>query len=910
MIFIILRIYRKRFNSLIAMKHFYLLLFIVSLTSSSMFSQSQVIFDKEEAQTFLIKYTPGEQSIKNTIFNQIAQANNKPVSSVSLTFTYRLKRQILRRNNILEFIASMSDISITGDKMYKGFDLGDILVPGKVSFSLQWLKAQQVLNTYNFNDISVSGNYVNLVNMTVTDTVFADNYQIRIINYVFDYTQQNKQVFDNQTALVDDYYDENLNARNRLRNLSDYNKDREYLVHMEDLNQIYRYRDTANRALVYVNTVKQKQFYKSLPIHTFDPEGLNNKLNTLTSSGEHLRDLCSDIINNLDRIYYERGIEMLALHKPPKADFYFNKSLEVNPNYAPSHLQLARLYYNSGEVDRAVNKIFEIRGMNPDPETKMQTVELARGIYNDFVLDAAELNNAGRFDDAIAIIIRAKDICTNFPEVKCRPNMDMEMARAVNGKYGAILNDIDIHIRNENLPEAEKIALIALDFGQKNRPFIVTDDAVAARISLMYKKYLQRGENLIVKKDYENAVFELDQAGRMCNGYQLLIQCTDQLQDDYYKARSGMYNNYIALSEQAFRAGDNKEAEKIIENAIGFRNKYVLTQNAKEDKLFLDIKRAIYQNLIDEGRNLTTQGKYTESLNLYDQALNLENNFGFAKNPNLGKYITESAKKLVFDLIANGENKVKLNNLQDARKSYNEAKDVISKYTLESDNAVNQAMVSLKEKIFQKECLNAQNAYNDLIQQAKDLINQKKYIEADKKFEEAVAHSKTYAQCEIDNRELLDKREFIAPAVNYLNKITAVNNYIARKNYKSAVEEYIAAENYHKVQVISNYGITHTKLFDFIQSGYTDFIIYGVGYYNHSKEYDKAIDLLRELSRRQTKSKYTKDIQIVLGTDMATYDYQQNPGGNVNTNLATYTGGNKFFKEFIKAYKKQWSRLQ
>ncbi len=891
------------------MKHFYLTLMILGVCSTYMFSQSQVIFDKEEAQTFLIKYTAGEQGIKNLIFNQIARANNKPVSSVSLTFTYKLKRQILRRNNILEFNASMNEINITGDKMYKGFDLGDLLIPGKVSFALQWLKGNQVLNTYTFNDIAVSGNFVNLVEMTVTDTVFADNYQIKLINSLFEYTQQNKTLFDNETALIDDYYEENLRARNYIRELNEYNKDREYLIHLENLNEIYRYRDTANKATVYVNSVKQKTFYKTLPVQTFDPEGLTGKLNEINTLGQELRDLCTDIINHLDQIYYERGIEMLALHKPGRADFYFNKSLEVNPNFTPSHLQLARIYYNSGEIDRAVNKIFEIRGMNADPETKMQTVELARGIYNDFLLDAAELNNNSRFDEAISVVMRAKDICTNFPEVKCRPNMDVEMGRAVNGKYGLILNDIDINLRNENLIEAEKIVIVALDFGQKNRFFIPNDDAASLRISDIYKMYLQRGEQLIIKKDFENALAEFDQASRVCNGYQT-IQCNEQLQTGYFKARTGIYNAFVAKSEQFFRAGNDSEAEKMIETAIAYREKYKLNQNTKEDKLFLDIKHAVYQNLIEDARTLSSAGKYYEALNKFDEALKLEQNYGFAKDLNLNKYVTESAKKLVFNVISNGENKVKINNLQDARKNYNEAKDVVSKYELNSDNSITQALLNLKEKIFQKECLNAQNTYNDLFQQAKDLIAQKKYIEADKKLDELLNHSNTYAQCEIDTREANSKKDYISPVVNYINKITSVNNNITRKNYKSAVEDYMSAEHYHKMQAINNYGISHTPLFDFIQGGYTDFIIYGAGFYNHNKEYDKALDLLRELSRRQTKSKYTVDIQTVLGTDMATNDFKQNPNANINANLATHTKGDKFLKTYTKAYKKQWKRLQ
>ena len=104
-------------------------------------------------------------------------------------------------------------------------------------------------------------------------------------------------------------------------------------------------------------------------------------------------------------------------------------------------------------------------------------------------------------------------------------------------------------------------------------------------------------------------------------------------------------------------------------------------------------------------------------------------------------------------------------------------------------------------------------------------------------------------------------------------------------------------------------GISHTPLFDFIRSSYTDFITYSVGFYNHNKEFEKAIDLLKELSRRQAKSKYTKDVQLVLGTDLATHDFNENPSGNYKSNIARYAGGDKFLKYFSKAYKKQWKRL-
>ncbi|MCD4794361.1 MAG: hypothetical protein K8R54_14085 [Bacteroidales bacterium] len=889
------------------MKNTFLLIFIFLMLSSSVFGQSQIIFDKEDTQSFLMRYRQGESDIKKMIFTKIAKAYNKPVSNVSLTFSYKQRRQILRRGNKLEFIVKLRDITISGDKMYREFDVGETLIPGKTSFTLKWLRGNTVVNEFMFNDVSVSGNNVTIVNMTVNDSVQANNNKIRLTDKVFDYTQQNKQQFDRKVNLIDKYYNENLIARNKLRYLNNINSDRDYLIHLENLNDIYILRDTANNVTAYVNSVRQKSFFKSLPLNANDPKGLKNKLSNINNKAKALRDVCTDILENLDQIYYERGIEMLARHNPSKADYYFNKSLEVNPMFAPSHFQLARLYYNSGYIDKAVNKIFEIRGMNPDQETKMQTVELARGIYNDFLLDAGELNNTGRYDEAISILQRARDICRDFPEVICRSNMDVEMSRAVNGKYKIILNDIDINLSNKNLQEAERIIKAAIDFAENSRAFIPDNSQVAERISDLYFIYVERGDQLTLKRSFDKAVLEYNQASRICKNYRE-INCTDELNKGYFNARTGIYTLYINDAEQIFRSGKNYEAERKIEKAIAYRKKYNLKQDLSEDRLFLDIKQSIYAGFIEDGNSYNTSGNYKEALSKYDNAKQIEKSYSIRANINLRKYIEESANSLVLNITDEGKNKVKVNNLKIAKQLYNDAKALVTKYSLE-DNIVNNAVSDLKGQIFKRECINAQNDYNNYYQEALDLIADRKYISADNKLNDALSYAVSYFQCEIDTKQAKNKKDYISSAVNYSKKVSAVNNNIKRKNYKSALEEYMSAETYHKAQAIRKFGISHTPLYDFISANNTDFIIYSAGFYNHNKEFEKAINLLKEVSRRQAKSKYSKDVQVALGTDLATYDFNQNPNGNYKSNIAKYAGGDKFLKYFSKAYKKQWKRL-
>jgi hypothetical protein len=196
-----------------------------------------------------------------------------------------------------------------------------------------------------------------------------------------------------------------------------------------------------------------------------------------------------------------------------------------------------------------------------------------------------------------------------------------------------------------------------------------------------------------------------------------------------------------------------------------------------------------------------------------------------------------------------------------------------------------------------------------LYDQALDLINEKEYINANTKLNEAINFAAQNAQCEIETIDVLNKQKEINPAVNYLQKVLNTKDLIKKRNYKSAILEYQSAEKYYNLNKINNFSLKHTVLFDFIRSGYTDFIVYSVGFYNYNKEFGKAIELLKELSRRGANKKIAKNEQIVLATDLATHDFNENPNADYNSNIAQYTKGDKFFKYFAKAYKKQWKRL-
>jgi tetratricopeptide (TPR) repeat protein len=538
----------------------------------------------------------------------------------------------------------------------------------------------------------------------------------------------------------------------------------------------------------------------------------------------------------------------------------------------------------------------------------MQLTEFSKGVYNDLLLNAADLNNRGRFDDAIFTISKAGRLCRDIPEVQCRPNMDVQMSRAINGKYGLILRDIDRSLNSDNLVKAEEIIQAAFDFSDKHRAYIPDNSSADKRVGKLYLRYLDRGDNSNAQRNFELALKAYEQAERICNSYNT-VNCSDDLNQGFTTARTGIYNTHLYDAEQSFRAGNDSEAEKLIESAVTYREKYGLTVNSKENRLLSDIKQSVYNRLINSGRSYHSSKVYQKALTEFNEAKKIEENYQIRKNTNLNKYLKESAKGRVYELIESGNKNVNNNNLSKARQFYSDAKQVTDTYALGTDKNINGAMAEFKGKIFQRECLNAQNEYNDIFQKALLLIDQKQFTDGDTKLDEALAYADQYAQCEIDTKDVHAEKNRISTAVAYSNKIMQAESSIKRGNYKNATEQYLSSGDYFKAQNIASFGIKHAMLFDYILTKNSNYMIWSVTYFSQKNDFDKALELLKELNRRQTNAKYTKNVQTALGGDMAEYDFQQNPSANYKANIARHTSGNKFFKYFMKAYKKRWKLL-
>ncbi len=889
-----------------------LLIFALSVTLSfNSVAQSKVLYEKSATEKYIIRSGSTDNSAKRAILKRIGKGNSLSTNAVKLNFSFLETHEILKSQNNITFNVRLSQVKITGNTNYRGFPVGEFLLPSKMSLKMDWKNEKgKLLNSYTFSHIDVSGRGTSqLVNKTVTDSTDNEDYMIITKQMNFLYSSKQQSEFSRKADLIDQYYAELKTIKNKKLAIERINRNEETLRHLKRIEVIFDYRDLAAKTIEYAQGVEQLNFYTTLPLNRTDPENIKQAVENLISKSKVLLHSSEHIISELHIIYHERGLEMLARGKHDAADRLFRKSIKTKPEFAPPHYQIAKMLYNAGYTADAVNEVFEIRGMNPDPLTKQLTVELAQGIYNDYILEAADLNSAKKYDAALSVLNSAKRLCNDFPEVECRADMDEQHDRAIWGKFNILLAKSDNVFRQNKLYDAEQLLLAAKDYREQHIAVLQNEEDIARRFGNIYYKFIDFGRKETTKKDFLQALKDLAEARRICKSYRE-VQCSDDLDIAFKNARNGQYDKLLDKARRSFSQSQLDNSDNELADAKSYRMQYSLKLNLKEDKLLLDIKQKRYDNAIEAGLRNEKSENYKKALEHYDNAKFIASNYKLRINTYLNRYIKKASENYILQICANGERNVKANVLPEARQLYSLGIDVQTMYKQLSNLKVNKALSQLKDKIFKQKCVNAQTKYDNLFSEALVNISAERYIAGTKKLDEAIIHAQNFSDCSIRSESAADKKAEVADAVSYEKSMNSVKGHISDGRYQSAISAYLATGKLYADKNIKRFDITHLALYDFIMKEKDGFFTnVAAEYYTDKHDYKKGMELLKVLKGSDFKRSKTKIVQTKLGTALAAADFKNNPKGKWKTGVARYTAGDRYYKYLKRAYRKEWKRL-
>ncbi|AMM51410.1 hypothetical protein TH61_09790 [Rufibacter sp. DG15C] len=502
--------------------HLHFLVFTaLLLVSGQAMAQSKVIYDQKRQESFAIS------SVDNQALARMAEELEMPSNRrtrLLLPIEFEQQERITKSGGQITLSVQVRNVRVRDRVPYRGFDMAQAFDPSVISAKVQLLgREDKVLQTITVasKDINRDGS-AELVQATIQDTSAFEGYKLRVIDRTLDFSARNRNAVGERVALVKEYYEMDGGLAQLSRELQ--------AINPNDLDYLAQHKDRLIALQANLDRLERKNLDRELDLNQHDPIQLRRKMKDLAYQFKERALALDQMYARLPEIFYSRGLELAMNGNVRGGRDFFMRSIQANPTFAPSHLQLARLDLKEGYVKEAGQRTRDIlNGMQPDPETYRFAQELALDIQNDYVREGEKLNNQGKYREALQEFEDAREFCRSISSLRCRPELwDRGIAQAKNGIYDTYLKDGQKALDQKQLGQAEKIARDAQAFAQQNKTAI--GDDVDAR-NLMrevqqqyYANFMADGRKALQAKQYSNALAAFEKAKNKALDYQLKEQ--------------------------------------------------------------------------------------------------------------------------------------------------------------------------------------------------------------------------------------------------------------------------------------------------------------------------------------------------------------------------------------------------
>lgn len=845
-------------------RHLHLLILGLVLFASGQLQAQAPFFQETKAEADVIRSaneTP-TNAISNHFLQVIARATNKGLDQVRLVVAYESHLKLTRLiNDQVKTYAALKNIGVTGDTRYREFDLADLLTPTQVSFDLALQIGERgavdgTRKVYSFQNISLVGNPAKIADFIHRDSSgqILQN-KLLLEGLQFSYKAEDKNRFDQRTALIDSYFRASTDLEAIYNEL--------LTIRPDDLDRLKAQEQRAHNLQQRIVSIQDQNYEGQLKLNSnLDPANFVPRLRDCQNLSRELRSQIAESVSALPLLYYERALSRLGQGQRTGAIHDLNRSIELDPGFTPSHFQLAVIAFEDGNVNDSRGRLINIlTQMQPDPGTRKQALRMLGDMVQGDLAQARKMVQQQQFAQAIEMVTPIQNLCGDIPGLNCAGEAGDIIFKSHRGIYQSFLAGARQDLGSGRYAEAERKAQGALDY-QQQYAVILTDgsealQALSAIRRKFYQQKVQNAANLLDQKEFEQAEAEIVSA--------------------------------IQLGEQYPEAVTN-------------------TSDARQ--LLNRIKQEEYRVLIINGDKDLQAGQYRRALVTLEKARSFEQPYNVPVDTSLWGMIQASARGVVRADLEQATKAAQNNQLPQARQVVQEASSMMAQYNLNGDAELMSMLDNLKGSIFNQECVNAQNQFNGVVAEAEGHERSGNFIAAEASYLNAIEVSRQNQACGIDVNSVNAKLRELAPPSSYQKKVEEARKLVDRTLYRKAVDTYMDAGRYHSDNKLAKFGLTHDELIDFVTGiGRNGFLLYAADHYLEGGDLETSLDLVRTLARRGLPKSQLKAVQLRLGAALATRDFEQNPGSNWKANALRHTQGNKGLKFIYKAYKKQWKRI-
>ncbi|WP_439881353.1 hypothetical protein ACSX1A_19760 [Pontibacter sp. MBLB2868] len=479
-------------------------------------AQNKIVFEETISDAFLMKSgSAGNQQNLNTIISLLNEAGvsaqgGRPSRSPEFTVKLEQQARITDTGDNLLVKVKLNRVSVSGDANVKGFDVSEVLVPEELRYKVKLLNAKnELVKEYTNQRVLLHGNDLSMLEVTIPDTAANQNYKLKVEEKQVLYATADVNRVKERVELIRNYFAADATVLRALQDVAH--------VRPDDIDRL-PLQERSLRELEGVYADLKNQFQGKLNLEQHDPQRLNYKLKQLQEILQERRRAIDYAFATLDQQYFNRGVSLLKGGNRSAAQAYFAKSIDANPQFAPAHVQLARLDFMNGYIREASNRTRDVlTNMRLDRETEAIAMTLMDEIYAAHISTGNSLTSRGEYHNALAAFAEARNICSTTRGLRCNMTaLNDGEARAATGAYRAMVDNGKRLLARNDLKEAERAAEEALDF-QHDYDFVLSQEREATDLmgQVKFQYYLQHidmGKRHLSQQNYAAALNQFEDA--------------------------------------------------------------------------------------------------------------------------------------------------------------------------------------------------------------------------------------------------------------------------------------------------------------------------------------------------------------------------------------------------------------
>lgn len=495
-----------------------LLLIAIAFAAFTAQAQTKLLFEEKTAEAYLLKYGSGSgdsQAQLNSIINilkenQVTTRSGRPPRTPEFTLRFEQQAQITDAGDKLQLKMQVAKVQVSGSTDYKGFDLADALLPEKYRAKVQLLNARnEVVQVYD-RTVTLQPSGVALLQEQLPDTAANQNYKLQVVEDQVEYTAVDVQQLRDQLSLVRAYFVADSKVQHALKEVA--------LVLPDDLDRLPLHDRKLHELEKQYESLKKENYSEKLNLKQQDPQRLKYKMEQLQQVLQERRKAVNYTLATIHEHFYNRGVSLLNNGNASVAQTYFAKSVEANPNFAPAHVQLARIDLRNGYIREATNRTRDVlTRMRVDPQTEQMALALGHDIYAAHITEGNRFITRGEYSFALESYAEARDLCSTIGGLRCNMQaLNDGEARAAGGVYRSMVENGKRLLSRNDLQEAERVTREALSF-QREYDYVLHNATEAGDLLSQvkfqyYLAFIDEGKRYLAQQNHRAALTQFEEA--------------------------------------------------------------------------------------------------------------------------------------------------------------------------------------------------------------------------------------------------------------------------------------------------------------------------------------------------------------------------------------------------------------